>query len=45
VSRKEIEYFLEFNENEDRAYPNLMGHNESSAKRKTDITKCLHKEN
>ena len=40
--KKEIKVFLWFNENEDTSYP--MGHNESSGRRKTHISKCLQKE-
>jgi hypothetical protein len=32
--KKEIKGFLQFNGNEDIAYPNNMGHNESSVKKK-----------
>jgi hypothetical protein len=42
---KEIKDFLEFNENEGTTnIPKLMGHNESSAKRKTHCSECLQKE-
>jgi hypothetical protein len=33
--KKEIKDVLEFNENEARTIPKIMGHNESSPKRKT----------
>ena len=42
--RKEIKTFLEFNENEGTTILKCMGHNESSAKRKTHSTECLQKE-
>jgi hypothetical protein len=42
--KKEIKDFLEFNKDEGTTIPKLMGHNESSAKRKTHSSEWLHKE-
>jgi len=42
--QKEIKYFLEFNENEDTIYTKFMGHNESSAERKTHSSQYPQKE-
>ena len=42
--KKEIKDFLEHNEN-GHNIPKSMGHNESSAKRKTHSPECLQKEN
>jgi hypothetical protein len=41
-NKGKIKDFIEFNENEDKTYPNI-GHNKSIAKRKVYSTKCLHK--
>ena len=35
--KKEIKDVLEFNENEARTIPKIMGHNESNAKRKSQL--------
>jgi hypothetical protein len=42
--KKEIEDFLEFNENEATTIPKLMRHNESILKRKNHSFECLQKE-
>jgi hypothetical protein len=39
--KKEIEDFLEFNENEEIIYQKIMGHDKSSSKRKTHSSLCL----
>ena len=42
--KKEIKDFLEFNGKWSHNIPKLMGHNESSPKRKTHNSECLQKE-
>ena len=41
--RNEIKDFLGFNENKGTTYPNVLGHNESNAKKKTNRSECLKK--
>jgi hypothetical protein len=41
--KNEIKDFLELNENEATTLSKLMGHNESSSKRKTHSSECLQK--
>ena len=42
--KKDIKYFLEFNENEARTHPNILNTVESIPKGKTHSTECLQKE-